>query len=128
MVRAATSAGGGDAPFFYLGEVSCSEGRSGRLAVFSWTVGVGARAMGMSRGGIGSGLFTDLVEFLSIIVLQSGIAFGFYLRLLLMVCVLGFFEDVDKMFTGADDFPGLVDYCDRLYERHLGRQRTGIDL
>jgi hypothetical protein len=61
--------------------------------------------------------------------------FGFYLCLLLIVCLFGFFEDVDEMFTlgrsvereegergtySRDDFPGLVNYRDRLHERHIG--------
>ncbi len=70
-------------------------------------------------------------------MLQSCVVFGFYLCLLLIVCLFGFFEDVDEVFTlgrlvvwrwgsgergtyGRDDFPGLVDYRDRLHERHVG--------
>jgi hypothetical protein len=68
-------------------------------------------------------------------VLQPCVVFGFYLCLLLIVCLFGFFEDVDEMFTlwrlvvlevgergtyGRDDLPGLVNYCDRLHERHVG--------
>jgi hypothetical protein len=46
--------------------------------------------------------------------------FGFYLCLLLIVCLFGFFEDVDEVLAGRDDFPGLVNYRDRLHERHVG--------
>jgi len=97
---------------------------------------VRARAVGMSRGGIGAGFFADLDEPLRILVLQSCIMVCFYLCFLLIVGLLGFFEDVDEVFAlgmlaehqcgevgetyGADDFPGLVDYCDRLHERHVG--------
>lgn len=68
-MRAATSAGRCYAAFGYLGEVSCGERRSGGFAVVSWTVGVGARAVGMSRGGIGSSFFSNLNELLGILVL-----------------------------------------------------------
>jgi hypothetical protein len=68
-------------------------------------------------------------------VLQSCVVFGFYLCFLLIVCLFGFFEDVDKVFTlgrlvvlevgergtyGRDDFSGLVNYGNRLHEGHVG--------
>lgn len=51
----------------------------------------------MSRGGIGSSLFADLDELLRVLVLQSCIVLSFYLSFLLIVCLLGFFEDVDEV-------------------------------
>ena len=38
-------------------------------------------------------------KLLDILVLQSCVVFGFYLCLLLIVCLFGFFEDVDEVFT-----------------------------
>jgi len=68
-------------------------------------------------------------------VLQSCVVFGFYLCLLLIVCLFGFFEDVDEVLAlgrlvvlevgergtyGRDDFSGLVNYGNRLHEGHVG--------
>jgi hypothetical protein len=69
-------------------------------------------------------------------VLQSRIVFGFNLCFLLVVGVLGVLEDVYEVFTlergqlsswrgeqetcSADHFPRLIDYRDRLRERHFG--------
>jgi hypothetical protein len=61
--------------------------------------GVPARAVGISRGGIGSSFFADLDELLGILVLQSCVVLGFYLCFLLLVCLLGLLENVDEMFT-----------------------------
>jgi hypothetical protein len=58
-------------------------------------MGVRVGAVGMTRRCIGSSFVSDLNEFLGILVLQSCIVIGFDLRLLLIVCVLGIFEDVD---------------------------------
>jgi hypothetical protein len=71
----------------------------GGFAVVFGAVGVGARAVGASRGGIGSSFFSGLNKFLYIPMLQSCIVVGFYLCSLLIVGLLGVFEDVDKMFT-----------------------------
>jgi hypothetical protein len=67
---------------------------------------------------------------------------GLYLCFLLLVCLFGFFEDVDEVFTlselvelqggearrtyGRNNFPGLIDYCDRFHERHFGGVYKGI--
>lgn len=53
-------------------------------------------------------------------MLQSRIVFGFNLCFLLVVGVLGVLEDVYEVFTSADHFPRLIDYRDRLRERHFG--------
>ena len=68
-------------------------------------------------------------------MLQSCVVFGFYLCLLLIVCLFGFFEDVDEVLAlgrlvvlevgergtyGRDDFSGLVNYGNRLHEGHVG--------
>lgn len=127
MVQAATPPGGGYAAFRYLGQVLCGERWSrGPFAVVSWAVGVRARAVRMSRGSIGPCLFADLDELLRILVLQSCVVLGLYLCFLLLVCLFGFFEDVDEVFTGRNNFPGLVDYSDRLHERHFSGIYKGI--
>lgn len=71
-------------------------------------------------------------------MLQSCVVFGFDLCFLLIVCLFSFFEDVDEVFTlgrlvvlevwkrgtyRRDDFPGFVNYRDRLHQRHVG----GVD-
>jgi len=142
-VQAATPPGGGYAAFGYLGQVLCGERWSrGPFAVVSWVVGVRARVVGMSRGGIGPSLFAGFDELLRILVLQSCVVLGLYLCFLFLVCLFGFFEDVDEVFTlrelvklqgreerrtyGRNNFPGLVDYCDRFHERHSGGVYEGI--
>ena len=67
------------------------------LAGFSVTVG--SRAVGMVGGGVGAGFFAGLEESLGIFVFYSCVVIGLYLCFLLLVCVLGFFEDVDEVFT-----------------------------
>ena len=100
MVQAATPPGGGYAAFRYLGQISGGEWWSrGSFAIISWAVGVRARAVGMSRGGIGSSLFADLDELLRVLVLQSCVVLGLDLCLLLLICLFCFFEDVDEVFT-----------------------------
>jgi MFS family permease len=118
MVWAAASAGGGYAAFRYLGEVSGGERRSGGFAIVFWTMRAGS--VGMSGWCIGSSFFSDFNELLDILVLQSRIVFGFNLCFLLVVGVLGVLEDIDEVFTSADHFPRLIDYRDRLHERHFG--------
>jgi hypothetical protein len=53
----------------------------------------------MSRRGNGLGFFACLDKFLSVLVSDLFLMFGFHLSLLVTVCLLGIFEDVDEMFS-----------------------------
>jgi hypothetical protein len=53
----------------------------------------------MSGGGIGPGFFAGLHKPLRIFMLQSCVVLGLNLCFLLIVCLFGFFEDVNEVFA-----------------------------
>lgn len=130
---------GGDAAFGDLGEVLHCEGRSRRICsgVFGAmramrTVG----SMGLMGGCDRSRLFPSCKQSLLILVFYAGIMFGLDLGFLLVVCLLGFLEDIDKVLAllpvsdssddrngntdSADHLARLINYRDCLHQRHLG--------
>jgi hypothetical protein len=78
-----------------LGEVAFGERWTrwvGRVSVLGT---VGARAVGPMGGSVGASLFPGLEQLLGASLLNLCVVLGFQFSLLVIVCLLCFFEDVD---------------------------------
>lgn len=53
----------------------------------------------MARGGNGLGFFAGFDESLGILVRDLFLVLGFHLSLLLIICLLCIFEDINEMFS-----------------------------